>query len=73
MNSQSIKFAAALDVLGVGEGEEPPHGIGDDFFQLICDQLQTVDISRASDDVQLHDDVRAALIGITLEKTEMEL
>ncbi|KAF9494197.1 hypothetical protein BDN71DRAFT_1449324 [Pleurotus eryngii] len=66
-------FAAALNVVAGGEGEEPPHGTEDDFLELINQQLQTVDISGASDDVQLHDDVRAALIGIVLEKSEMEL
>lgn len=66
-------FAAALKVVSGGEGEKLLHGIDDDFRELITQQLQTVDISRASDDVQLHDDVRAALIGIVLEKSEMEL
>ncbi|KAJ8697102.1 hypothetical protein PTI98_006908 [Pleurotus ostreatus] len=66
-------FAAALKVVGGDEGGEPPHGIDSDFLELIHQQLQTIDISRASDDVQLHDDVRAALIGIVLEKSEMEL
>ncbi|KAL4266080.1 hypothetical protein AB1N83_003710 [Pleurotus pulmonarius] len=73
MDSRSRKFAAALTALGADEGEERSHGIDDDFLELINQQLQTVDVSRASDGVQLHDDVRAALIGIALEKPEMEL
>ncbi|KAF4598800.1 hypothetical protein EYR38_007208 [Pleurotus pulmonarius] len=56
MDSRSRKFAAALTALGADEGEERSHGIDDDFLELINQQLQTVDVSRASDGVQLHDD-----------------
>lgn len=73
MDSRSRKFAAALTALSADEGEELPHGIDGDFLELIHQQLQTVDVSRGPDDVQLYDDVRAALIGIALEKPEMEL